>query len=282
MHEQQSIKTLLHSAEQRLTLSGSARLDAEILLQTILDCDRSYLFAHPERILNNREVENFETHLQQRLQGKPIAYITGIQSFWDIDLKVNEHCLIPRADTETLIEKALEIIPKDAAWNIADLGTGSGAIAIVLAKERPRCRLLATDIDLNTLQLAQENAERHAINSIEFLHSHWLNEIPQQTFNMIISNPPYIETGDEHLQGVGVRFEPSKALSSGVDGLDAIREITGQCHDFLTQNGFLLLEHGYNQGMKVMNILHSNAFHTVEALHDLSGHHRGTVARYSA
>jgi len=263
------IKTTLTSAVESLSgLSDSARLDCEWLLCFVLDKPRSYLHSWPEKMLSQDETVQFEKRLNRRVNGEPIAHILGERGFWSLNLKVTADTLIPRPETERLVELALGLIPNQSQWNILDLGTGTGAIALSLAMERPACFISATDQSLAALDVAKQNAMINKISNIEFIHSNWFAKLKNKKFDVIVSNPPYIEENDPHLQQGDVRFEPLSALTAGEDGLDDIRTIIKSSQAHLTQNGVLLIEHGYNQAESVCDLLNLAGFNKVKNFKD--------------
>jgi release factor glutamine methyltransferase len=277
-----TIKILLDSAAARLaTGSDSARLDAELLLAQVLDKPRGHLRAWPERTVDDEAQRVFDHLLVARLQGIPLAYLAGRREFWSLPLKLTRETLIPRPDTELLVQTALECIPADAAWRIADLGTGSGAIALAIASERLLCRIIATDISRAALDVARENAACLGLGNIEFRGGDWCAPLSGTRFNLIASNPPYVREGDPHLDEGDVRFEPRRALVSGTDGLDAIRKIIRQAPAHLLQDGWLLLEHGYDQAESVRALFTVQNFKSVRSVKDFSGHERVTLGKYS-
>jgi release factor glutamine methyltransferase len=209
--------------------------------------------------------------LQRRLQGEPIAYILGEREFFGLSLKVTPATLIPRPETELLVELALQRIPVHGHFRVLDLGTGSGAIAISIAKNRPDANVVAVDASEAALQVARENAQRLGVANTSFLQSEWFSELGGQRYDLIISNPPYVAAGDVHLSQGDVRFEPVSALASGADGLDDIRRIAGQAGDFLEPGGRLLLEHGYDQAAQVRDLLTKNGFLEVFSAKDIAG-----------
>jgi release factor glutamine methyltransferase len=270
-----SIAELLQQAAARLSgISDSARLDAELLLCQALDCQRSYLFTWPEREPDESQHAAFETLLARREQGEPVAHILGRREFWSLELAVSADTLIPRPETELLVEAALARIPPDEEWEIADLGTGSGAIALAIASERPACRVVAVERSKAALAVAQENARRLAIDNVEFVQGEWFAPLAGRQFQMIVSNPPYIPQQDPHLQQGDVRFEPRSALVSGDDGLDDIRHLITKAKNFLVHPGWLLLEHGHDQGAAVITLLQAANYQHTENLRDLLGNDR--------
>ena len=234
---------------------------------------------HPDEQLLEDQVEQYKSALERRLSGEPLAHITGRRGFWDVDLRVTPDVLIPRSDTEILVEQALQRIPYNASWQIADLGTGSGAIAIVIARERPQCELTATDNSAAALALARENATALGVNNISFVAGSWGQPLKLRQFDVILSNPPYIRTDDPHMLGGDLPAEPIQALVSGSDGLDAIRRIIEDSATCLKPNGWLLLEHGYDQAAEVSDLLQHADFNEIFTQKDYGGNSRVTGGR---
>ena len=275
-----TIGAALHEASARLEpVSDSPRLDAELLLAHVLEQTRVYLMTWPERELTESQQLAFELLLQQRQQGQPIAYLIGQAGFWSLPLAVNQHTLIPRPDTETLVERALQLIPADVHWRIADLGTGSGAIAIAIAHERPNCQVYAVDHSAEALAVAQHNAIKLKLNNIEFIEGSWLEPLTGP-FEMVLSNPPYIDADDPHLDQGDVRFEPRSALVAGEHGLADLRTIIEQARVQLAEPAILLLEHGFEQADAVRNLLKCNGYTQICSHRDLAGHERVTEGHY--
>ena len=273
-----TIEASLNDAARALsTASESPRLDAEILLAWILDAPRSYLFAHPEEALPDRQASDFSDAIKRREKGEPVAYITGSKEFWSIQLKVSRDTLVPRPETETLVEQALQRIPEDRACRVLDLGTGSGAIAIAIASERPKIAIVATDSNSKALLVAKQNASLHQLRNITFLGGDWIEPVAEQTFDVVISNPPYVNDNDPRLDSR--RYEPQDALTAGVDGLDAIRTIARDAKSVVKTNGWLVFEHGIEQQDAVADVLHQNGWTDIECIKDLAGHPRVTAAR---
>ncbi|OKA23605.1 protein-(glutamine-N5) methyltransferase, release factor-specific [Pseudomonas versuta] len=270
------IASLLRAAE--LPDSPSARLDAELLLAAALGKSRSYLHTWPEKIVSSESALTFAEYLLRRRAGEPVAYILGQQGFWKLDLEVAPHTLIPRPDTELLVETALDLLRASPA-RVLDLGTGSGAIALALASERPAWHITAVDRVLEAVALAERNRQRLQLDNVHVLTSHWFSALDGQRFDLIISNPPYIAAGDVHLGKGDVRFEPESALVAGVDGLDDIREIIQAAPQHLNAGGQLMLEHGYDQAAAVRQLLLDAGFEQVESRKDLGTHERITLGR---
>ena len=270
------IASLLRAAE--LPDSPTARLDAELLLAAALGKSRSYLHTWPEKIVSSEAALTFAEYLLRRRAGEPVAYILGQQGFWNLDLEVAPHTLIPRPDTELLVETALALLPASPA-RVLDLGTGSGAIALALASERPTWHVTAVDRVLEAVALAERNRQRLQLDNVNVFTSHWFSALDDQRFDLIISNPPYIAAGDVHLAQGDVRFEPESALVAGADGLDDIRQIITASAQHLNAGGWLMLEHGYDQAAAVRQLLQDAGFAEVESRTDLGGHERITLGR---
>lgn len=271
------IASLLRNAE--LPDSPTARLDAELLLAAALGKPRSFLHTWPERIVSTEAAQAFDGYLQRRRTGEPVAYILGQQGFWNIDLEVATHTLIPRPETEMLVETALELLPGAIPHRLLDLGTGTGAIALSLAKDRPQWSVTAVDRVEQAVDLAERNRQRMHLDNANVLLSHWFSAVEGQRFDLILSNPPYIASNDPHLVEGDVRFEPSSALVSGTDGLDDLRLIVSQAPAYLEPGGWLLLEHGYDQGAAVRDLLNTYGFEQIQTRRDLGDHERITFGR---
>jgi len=276
----QRIKSALDKATLLLSAdSDSAALDAEILLCFILNKERTYLRTWPDFELETEQTDRYWTLIQERQKGRPIAYITGHREFWSRDFLVTPDVLIPRPDTELLIELCLTLIPDNTATKIIDLGTGSGIIAVTLAAERPLAQISATDLSLAALQIAQLNANKHHT-TIKFLHSDWFANVPTNKFDLIISNPPYIAEYDKHLSQGDLRFEPLSALRASDQGLSDIKIIADNARDYLEPGGYLLIEHGYDQQQAVEKIFIDYDYKAVKTAKDLSGQPRVTYGQW--
>lgn len=272
-----AVQTLLNRATNALSgVSDSAALDAEVLLCHCLNKNRSFLRAWPEHQPSSAQISDFHALIAQRQQGIPVAYLTGIREFWSRDFSVCSDVLIPRPDTELLIELSLDLLPADKPRKIIDLGTGSGILAITLAAERPLAEVIATDISPAALKVAEDNAAQLKVDNVRFMLSHWFDAVPALDFDLVVSNPPYIADDDPHLQQGDLRFEPQSALVSDEKGLKDIRLIAEQTRRHLKNGGRLLLEHGYNQQAEVQAILNQLNFRQVATHTDLSGNPRVT------
>lgn len=273
-----TIESLLRAAT--LPESPSARLDAEWLLAAALGKPTSYLRTWPEREVTAECEARFVADLARRRQGEPIAYILGRQGFWSLDLEVAPHTLIPRPDTELLVETALQLMPTTPI-NVLDLGTGSGAIALALAHDRPAWSVTGVDRIVEAVALANRNAARLRLANVRFVESQWFSALAGQRYALMVSNPPYIRARDPHLAQGDLRFEPGSALVAGEDGLDDIRQIISHAPEHLEQGAWLLLEHGYDQAREVHLLLKSRGFVDVQSRTDLGGHERISLGRWS-
>ena len=256
--------------------SGDAepRHEAEMLLGHVLQRDRAWLFMHADEAVDEAVIQRFRELFAARQRGEPVAYLIGKRGFWTLDLAVTPDVLIPRPETELLVELALERIPLDGEFRVADLGTGSGAIALAIASERPHAHVLATDASAAALVVARGNAQQIGISNIEFAEGDWYAALGARIFDIIVSNPPYIAADDEHLVQGDLRYEPASALASGADGLDAIRRIVDSAPGFLKREGWLLVEHGYDQGRRVRDLLEQRGFSKVQTWQDIASHDR--------
>jgi len=275
-----TIRELLQASQTHLLNLDSGRLDCELLLAYVLGRDRNYLYSRPEQPVSPASAADFRSLLAKRASGYPLAYLTGYKEFWSTRLTVNRDALIPRPETELLIEIILELTDKDARLKILDLGTGTGAIAIAVAKERPHSTVTATDISNAALALAMENARANNITNIRFVQSDWFTELGRKQFDIILSNPPYVDSGDPALLAGEIRHEPRIALDGGHGGMDAIHRIVPAAGSHLTNRGWILLEHGYNQGQAVRDILLFCRFRDITTRQDYASHERITFACY--
>ena len=269
------IRTALERAMHLLDKPhAESRLEAELLLSHVLKKNRAYIFAHPEALLHPNQLEAYQQLIAQRAEGTPIAYLTGQREFWSLNLKVSKDTLIPRHETELLVELALDLIPDTPETCILDLGTGSGAIALAIASERPTWKIIASDFSKAALKVAQYNAVNLGITNVHFYHSSWFSTLPKHHYHAIISNPPYIAEQDPHLKQGDIRFEPLSALASGQDGLADLQYIIQHSYECLLPGGLLLLEHGYDQKNHLNAILNKLGYTNVRSWQDIQGHDR--------
>jgi release factor glutamine methyltransferase len=271
-------QTWLKTATLRLTHSDSAKRDAEILLGFVTGRARTYLLAFGETPLTAEQAEQLTALMARRERGEPVAYLVGEREFWSLPLSVSPATLIPRPDTECLVELALERLPATPCA-ILDLGTGTGAIALALASERPDCQLTGIDLQPEAVALAQHNAQKLAINNARFLQGSWFTPVAGQKFALIASNPPYIDEADPHLGQGDVRFEPGSALVAADHGLADLASIVQQAADYLEPQGWLLLEHGWQQGENVRTLLNAAGFIAVATHRDYGGNDRVTLGQ---
>jgi release factor glutamine methyltransferase len=280
MSDTQTIEKALTDATERLRdVSDAARLEAELLLARAIDVPRSFLFAHPEDELDDDSLRRLEETVARRMAGEPMAYITGIKEFWSMELAVSPATLVPRPETELLVDVALRDIPRKAEWDVLDLGTGSGAIALAIARERALCSVTAVDISEEALAVARENANRNTIGNVEFLHGDWTVPVAGRTFQVIVSNPPYVRADDEALEKLTA--EPLAALAAGEQGLDAIEILARDCQAILAGDGALVLEHGAEQEQAVAELLMAHGWANIRCHKDYSGLPRVTSAQQS-
>jgi release factor glutamine methyltransferase len=273
-----SIKTALAGAFQLLQpVSQSALLDAEVLLCKALTKNRSYLRAWPDREISPGHFKTFYDLIEQRLNGRPIAYLIGCREFWSREFEITPDVLIPRPETELLVERCLNLAPHGKPCKIIDLGTGSGIIAVTLAAERPQASVTAADISPAALEIAKRNAAKHKTGTIQFYQSRWFDDVPPGKFDFILSNPPYVAENDPHLREGDLRFEPLSALTSGENGLADIRIIAETACKRLESGGYLMVEHGYNQGSCVQKLFTGLGYGDVRTYNDLAGMPRVTA-----
>jgi release factor glutamine methyltransferase len=258
-------------------VSESPRLDAETLLARALDVARSYLYAHPEDELDGAAIERYFRSIERRARGVPLAYITGTKEFWSLELMVSPETLIPRPETELLVELALRYLPSTGDSSALDLGTGSGAIALAIASERPNCRVIAVDTSRGALAVARENARQLELANVEFRLGHWTEPVAGMSFEVVAVNPPYVATGDCALQAL--KHEPAGALAAGEDGLDAVRLLARDCRRIVAPQGILVLEHGADQEQAVADLLQAAGWTGVQSYRDLAGLPRAALAR---
>lgn len=290
-----SIQGILRNGSKQLAAAlnldpGSARIEVRCLLQTVLQVDRAWLLTHPEQALDDEQNDRYMALFGRRLKGEPIAYLLGEREFYGLTFKVTPATLIPRPETELLVELALQrcgrvaapppgthrpapcgCIPQQGTCGVLDLGTGSGAIALSIAHARPNAEVVAVDASQAALEVAQFNMQRLKLGNVRLLHSNWFGALQGEHFDIIVSNPPYIGADDAHLAQGDVRFEPPSALASGADGLDDIRRICAQAKTHLKSKGWLLFEHGYDQAAQVRTLLRQAGFEEIFSARDLAG-----------
>jgi len=274
-----SISAILAQAQRQLPASGSARLDAEILLAFVMRVSREFFYARPENTVAAGQICDYQSLIAKRASGFPIAYLTGQKEFWSAELTVNQHTLIPRPETECLVETALELIPGHASLDILDLGTGSGAIAIAIAGERPGSQLTAVDIVAESLSVAQANAGQYGLSNIRFLQSDWFSGLPDAVFDIIVCNPPYVDSRYHGFTDGEIRFEPRIALDGGHQGLTIINHLIPAAIRHLKPGGYLLLEHGYDQAPNIRHLFKLNNYIDIKTRCDYAGADRVSYAR---
>jgi release factor glutamine methyltransferase len=275
-----TLANAIRDAASRLP-GDEARLEAELLLAHALDRPRSWFYAHAGDLLEPRDASAFADLLRRRERGEPVAHITGHRGFWSLELAVTADTLVPRPETELLVELALERLPRGEPRRVLDLGTGTGAIALAVASERPLADVTAVDASEAALALARENADEAGL-ALRLLHGDWFSPVAGERFDLVASNPPYIADGDPHLQQGDLRFEPRAALVSGPDGLDAIRTLARDAAAHLVPGGWLLVEHGYEQGAAVRALFSAAGLAAVATERDLEQRERVTLGRSPA
>lgn len=282
-----SIAAILQEARLNLMAAlalnpADAALEARVLLSHTLEQDRSYLIAYSDTEISKEQQLRFQILLHQRCEGMPVAYLTGQREFYGLNFAVTPAVLIPRPETELLVDIALEHIPPTGPLNILDLGTGSGAIAITLAKLRPQAQMTAVDASPAALTVARGNASRHEVSHIQFIESDWFSHVkPQSHYDLIVANPPYVAQDDSHAQNGDLRFEPQTALLAGEDGLAALRAIVDSASLFLKPGGRLLIEHGFDQRQACLDLFASSGFSGVQAFDDLANQPRCLIGKIS-
>ncbi len=277
-----SVAEILRLAAKRLqpVAAPSERLEAEMLVAHALGRPRTYLHAWPDAALGDDQRRACMALVERRARGEPVAYLVGRRAFWSLELAVTPDTLIPRPDTETLVEQALRLIHPGARLRVADLGTGSGAIAAALAHERPDCRIVATDVSPAALAVARENFRRLGLANVAVFQGAWCRALPAgERFDLVVSNPPYIPAGDVHLTRGDLPWEPRDALSPGPEGLESLRRIAAETPEHLAPGGHLLLEHGFDQGGRVRDLLGSAGFREIQTHRDIEGRERVTGGR---
>ena len=267
-------QALGHGVLELTPTSPSPQRDADVLLAHVLGKASVYLYTYPEQILSPQQKDAYQELINRRCEGVPVAYLIGKREFWSLSLALSEDTLIPRPETELLVEQTLNLLGDVRSATVLDLGTGSGAVAIALACERPQWKIVAADINEGALGTARSNAQRLGLSNMEFYCSDWFSNIPGYAFDAIVSNPPYIAEDDPHLQQGDLRFEPKRALVSGQDGLTAIRHIIAESSHHLHLRGMLLLEHGFQQKQAVLALLHECNYENMQSFQDIAGNDR--------
>lgn len=277
-----TIRQALDQAASELAGSDSGQLDAQVLLAHVLGKSRTWLMAWPDKALDPTQLSRFRELVRRRGGGEPVAYLVGMREFWSLALKVSPATLIPRPETELLVERALELGDPERELEILDLGTGSGAIALAMASEWPRSRVTAVELSAEAIAVARDNAHRLGLGNIEFHCGSWFEPLAGRRYDIILANPPYVAEGDPHLVLGDLPFEPPQALTAGSDGLRDLRHIVDQAAGHLHDGGWLLLEHGLDQGLELRELLSGRGFTQVETLRDLAGLERVSLGRLTA
>ncbi|MBN9288394.1 MAG: protein-(glutamine-N5) methyltransferase, release factor-specific [Gammaproteobacteria bacterium 39-13] len=276
-----TIAELLEWAKEALIKHDVPQLEAQVLLAYVLGCDRAYLYAWPEKEVSEENVKQFEAIIRRREQHEPIAYLVGNKEFWSLAFKVSKDTLIPRADTELLVQTVLDNLPQ-TMQSVVDVGTGCGIIACTLAHQRPNWQVYGVDISAQALEIARINAHDLHISNVEFIESNWLQNLKGKSFDAIIGNPPYIREGDVHLIHGDLLYEPKIALTPGPTGLEAFQIILSQCPFYLKPKGLIAFEHGFDQADKVAELLTRAGFENIKTFQDFSGNQRVTIGRFSS
>lgn len=272
-----SVDALLDSGAELIgEASDTPALDARILLQTVLGKDHAWLLAHAGEPVNAADARRYHGWIRRRARSEPVAYITGRREFWTLELKVTAEVLIPRPETELLVERALAMIPLSESLTVADLGTGSGAVALAIAAERPLCKIIATDRSRDALKLAEQNKARLGLRNIDFKQGDWYEALSRERFSVIACNPPYV--ADSHY-AAALSYEPHDALFSGPRGLDALARVVDGAARHLERNGWLLVEHGFDQPAEVQSMFREAGFTSIATYDDCAGHPRVTEGR---
>jgi release factor glutamine methyltransferase len=261
-------------------VTDSPRLEAELLMGLVLRKTRAYLHAHAEQQLSRADRATFEALVRQRFSGMPMAYITGVREFWSMPLRVNRSSLIPRHETELLVEKALKHIPDEDDIKVLDLGCGCGPISLAIARERPRAFVTGVDISPGALRLARLNRKIMKLENVEFLESNWFDAVRGNKYHCVVTNPPYVINKDEYMMSGDLRFEPPEALAAGKDGLASIRAIIDRAHNYIVRQGWMLIEHGADQRRAVRKLLEAQRYYDIECYQDAAGHDRVTECRF--
>ncbi len=265
--------------KQLSSLGAGARREAEFLLAAAMACTRGELLARRDAAVDDVVARRYRASLVRRTHGEPLAYVTGRKEFWSLDLDVDARVLVPRPETELLVEFALQVLAADAHARVLDLGTGSGAIALAIASERPHARVTATDISTGALTVALRNAERLELGNVTFEVGDWYEPVGAMHFDLVVSNPPYVAAQDPALAGDGLRAEPRVALTPGPHGLEAIEHIAKHARAHLRPGGWLAVEHGAGQAAAVAALFSTHGLSTIRSLRDLAGHERATTGR---
>lgn len=262
-------------------VSDTPRLDARLLFCHQSSMSVAEIMAHSSQQVGSALVCRYKNLINERMRGMPVAYLTGIKEFWSLEFSVNRYTLIPRPETELLVESALELSDPDCSLRILDLGTGCGAIALAVAFERPKAALVAADNSSRALTVARQNAQKHGLNNVSFVFSDWFENLDEGNFDLILSNPPYIRRGDAHLVDGDIKHEPVHALVAGEDGLDDLKKIIRHAGECLSQDGWLMVEHGHDQHHQVSQIFRRCGFLDIKTKNDLFGNPRVTIGRHS-
>lgn len=274
-----TIASCLQQAKKQLAACPTASLDAELLLLAVLKQTRAYLYTYPDKLLSAEDYEHFQSFIVRRQSGEPVAYILGHKDFWDLSLKVTPDVLIPRPETELLVELSLNLLDQDKPAKLLDLGTGSGAIACSLAHTCSKWQVTATDISAKALAVAQENVTAYQLNNVTCVLSDWFENIQAQSFDVILSNPPYIEEGDPELCTESMQYEPHSALFSPQQGLADLERIMQHAVAYLAPDGWLLLEHGFQQGNDVRTLFETHGYVNVTTHQDLAQRDRVSIGQ---